>query len=236
MVSDFVDPRSVLGKVQELTETTEVGRETVDGVDVTRFRSVVDLQDETLADSGWLPTDGAPIDAEGVITVDLLVDDGGVLRLMEIGGDLRETVGADGTAGTGTAVFTVSTRFHDLGADIEIEAPARCPRPHRHGDDDRRRGLNPGGSGPPSGRPTSVEEGPVGDDPPGVDQQHGLVAVRPHREPFAQVAIGIGRRSVPGPDAQSGAGGQGAREAEAVAGGVVPYDPALEVDGFVTPG
>lgn len=124
MISDFVDPRSILTRVQELNETTEVGTETVDGVEVTRYRSIVDLQDETLTESGWLATDGVPIDADGEITVDLLVDGEGLVHRIDVSGDLQEPAAEDGTAGTGTATFAVSTRFHDLGGDIEIEAPA----------------------------------------------------------------------------------------------------------------
>lgn len=119
MVTDFVDPRSVLETVQEITETTEVGSATIDGVETTQYQSVIDLADETLSESGWLGFEGAGIDADGEITVDLYVDNAGILRQFDIGGDLQDS---GDTSGNGT--FNVTTRFFDIGADITIEAPA----------------------------------------------------------------------------------------------------------------
>ncbi|MEM9656261.1 MAG: hypothetical protein AAGA65_29515 [Actinomycetota bacterium] len=118
MVTDFVDPRSVLETVQEITEATEIGSATVDGVETTQYQSVIDLADESLTESGWLGFEGAGLDAEGEITVDLYVDDNGLLRQLDIGGDLRDTADA-GENGT----FTVTTRFFDVGSDITVEAP-----------------------------------------------------------------------------------------------------------------
>ncbi|MEM7275966.1 MAG: hypothetical protein AAF547_23015 [Actinomycetota bacterium] len=119
MVTDIVDPRSVLETVQGLTEATEVGSATIDGVDTTHFQSVIDLADESLNATGWLGFEGAPIDTEGEVTVDLYVDDAGLLRQMDLSGDVQDT-GAGGENGT----FEVSTRFFDIGADITVEAPA----------------------------------------------------------------------------------------------------------------
>lgn len=119
MVTDFVDPRTVLETVQEVTEATEVGSATIDGVDTTHFQSVIDLADETLAESGWLGFEGADIDANGEVTVDLYVDDAGILRQLDIGGDVADIEDA-GETGT----FSVTTRFFDLGSDVTVEAPA----------------------------------------------------------------------------------------------------------------
>lgn len=119
MVTDFVDPRSVLQTIQEITETTEIGSATVDGVTTTQYQSVIDLADETLTESGWLGFEGAGIDAEGEITVDLFVDEAGVLRQFDLSGDLQDTEGA-GETGT----FAVTTRFFDIGSDITVETPA----------------------------------------------------------------------------------------------------------------
>lgn len=119
LVVDVVDPRSVLETVQTLTEATEVGSATVDGVDTTQFQSVIDLSDESLRSSGWLGFEGTPIEAEGEVTVDLFIDDAGLLRQFDLTGDISDP---DGGPESGT--FDVSTRFFDIGGDIELEAPA----------------------------------------------------------------------------------------------------------------
>ena len=120
-VVDFVDPRSVLTEVEDLVETTEVGTVAIDGVDTTQYQSVVDVNDESLRETGWLPVEAATgLEAEGEITVDLYIDGDGVLRRLGVAGDLVET------GGEGTATFTITTNFYDLGADISIDAPAEA--------------------------------------------------------------------------------------------------------------
>lgn len=116
---DVVDPRSVLATVQDLLETEEIDTAVVDGVSTTHYRSVVDLGDDTLAESGWLALQGADVDVEGSVTVDLYVDDDGLLRQLDIAGDLQEP-----DDGAGTAMFIVSTSFFDIGADVTVDAPA----------------------------------------------------------------------------------------------------------------
>lgn len=118
VVNQFADPRQVLETVQELTETTEVGPATVDGVATTHFQSVIDLGDEQLSSSGWLAFEGMPVESDGEVTVDLFVDDSGVLRQLDLSGDIQDTSGS-GESGT----FNVETRFYDIGADIVVEAP-----------------------------------------------------------------------------------------------------------------
>ncbi len=118
-LQDAIDPRSVLERVEELVEASEVGTVTVDGVETTHYQSVVDLQDESLGQAGWLPIDGADVDVEGEVQVDLFVDADGLLRKLELSGDLNEP-----SDGEGAAVFNLSIGFSDLGADLTIEAPA----------------------------------------------------------------------------------------------------------------
>ncbi len=118
MVNQFADPRQVLETVQELTETTEIGSVAVDGVETTHFQSVIDLGDEELSSSGWLAFEGMPVESDGEVTVDLFVDDDGVLRQLDLSGDVQET---SGSSESGT--FNVETRFYDIGADIVVEAP-----------------------------------------------------------------------------------------------------------------
>jgi hypothetical protein len=116
IVSDFVDPRVVLEKVQELTEATEVGEVTIDGQTVTHYQSVVDLGDESLSQSGWLGFEAGDLDGEGEVTVDLYVGSDDILSRLDLSGDVQE--GAD------SGTFEVSMRFTDIGSDIEVEAPA----------------------------------------------------------------------------------------------------------------
>ncbi|MGI9616947.1 MAG: hypothetical protein ACR2QO_28785 [Acidimicrobiales bacterium] len=117
-VVERVDPRSVLETVQDLVETTEVGAADIDGVETTHYQSVVDLADESLQESGWLPFDAADIEADGEMTIDLYVDADGLLRQLVVSGDAAAT---DGSNGSGTVLIT--STFSDFGADITIEAP-----------------------------------------------------------------------------------------------------------------
>lgn len=118
LVVRYVDPRTVLDTVQDLTETTEIGPVDVDGVATTQYQSVIDLGDETLAQSGWLAFDGMNAEVDGEVTVDLFVDEAGVLHRFDLSGDLASADGQDGSA-----TFEVSTTFTDLGDDVSIEAP-----------------------------------------------------------------------------------------------------------------
>jgi hypothetical protein len=118
VVADYVDPRSVLEQVEELTETTEVGSVDIDGQSTTHYQSVVDLADETVSESGWAGHEAFPVEAEGEVTVDLYVGDNDLLRRLEMSGDLAD--GGDGESGT----FNLVMDFVDIGADITVEAPA----------------------------------------------------------------------------------------------------------------
>jgi hypothetical protein len=121
-VVEFVDPRAVLSEVQNLLETEEIGSATIDGVETTHYRSIVDLGTTTLGESQWLPADMTHIDADGEVTVDLFVDDDGLLHQLVVSGDVREPVGS--LAGDDEARFAVTTTFSNLGADLTVEAPA----------------------------------------------------------------------------------------------------------------
>lgn len=118
VVNQFADPRQVLETVQDLTETTEVGNAEVDGVSTIHYQSVIDLGDETLAQSGWLAFEGMGVDSDGEVTVDLYVDDDRVMRQLDLSGTVSDSAGSD-EAGT----FHIATRFYDIGQDITVEAP-----------------------------------------------------------------------------------------------------------------
>ena len=121
----LTDLRTVLAQVEELVEVELVGPAEIDGAAVTHYRSEVDLADETLAESGWLPgTQGVQatpvdIDAEGTVTVDLYVDDAGLMRRIDVSGEATPT----DESIDASADFTITTNFVDIGSDIVIEAP-----------------------------------------------------------------------------------------------------------------
>jgi hypothetical protein len=116
----IADPRNILLTAQQLLETEEVGETTVDGIDVTHYRSVVNLDDQTLGQAGWMAGLETQQDAEadGEIVVDLYVDGQDRMYRVDVTGDLQEP------GGTGTAQFEVTTVFSDLDTDITIEKPA----------------------------------------------------------------------------------------------------------------
>ena len=68
------------------------------------------------------------------------------------------------------------------------------------------------------------------DHPCGVDQQHRLAVVGPHREALAEVEDGFGRGPGPGADGQGPPGPERSPEREPVAGGGVANDPTIEID------
>ncbi len=120
-IRETADPRSVLETVQTLVETKEVGTTTIDGVDVTHYQSVVDLDEKSLAESGWLAGVDSQIDVDtdGTLTVDLFVSDAGQLIKLDINGNLAAAEAADSMAAT----FSISTLFTDLNSVDPITAP-----------------------------------------------------------------------------------------------------------------
>ncbi len=117
----YLDPRSVLTTVRKLTTTNEIGPATIDGLAVTHYQSVVDLSQQSL--DSWIPGLGLakePVEAEGEATIDVYVDSDGVLRHLDVNGEARDP------NGTGSAKFTLTTVFSDLGGDIAIDAPANA--------------------------------------------------------------------------------------------------------------
>jgi hypothetical protein len=122
---ELTDLRTVLAQVTELVEVDEVGSSSIDGVSVTHYESVIDLADESLAESGWLPGLDGPqaqavdIEAEGLVTIDLYVDDDGLMRRIRATGAAKP-----GDPEIEASIdFVITTDFTDLGTDITIEAP-----------------------------------------------------------------------------------------------------------------
>lgn len=115
----FLDPRAVLDTVKDLTDITDLGPATVDGVETTHYRGVVDLGGESVAN--WLASmdpSAEKVQAEGEATVDLYVGSDGLLRHLDVTGNAQDPDSADG------ATFTLTTVFSDLGADLDVQAPA----------------------------------------------------------------------------------------------------------------
>lgn len=121
----LTDLRTILAQVEQLVEVETIGATEIDGLAVTHYRSEVDLADRTLAESGWLPgaqgAQGTPvdIDAQGLVTVDLYVDEEGLMRRIEVSGEAEPV----DTTIDASADFMVTTNFVDLDSDITIEAP-----------------------------------------------------------------------------------------------------------------
>ncbi len=118
MVGDEIDPRTTVDPIQDLSEAEEVGTVEIDGVETTHYRSVVDLGDESLSQSGWSGFEEIDVEVEGEMTIDIYVDGDGVLRGFDVTGDIRDPNGVEG-AGT----VELSTRLLDLGADLTVEVP-----------------------------------------------------------------------------------------------------------------
>ncbi len=115
----FLDPRAVLDTVKDLTDITDLGPATIDGVETTHYRGVVDLGGESVAN--WLATmdpSAEKVQAEGEATVDLYVGGDGLLRHLDVTGNAQDPDSTDG------ATFTLTTVFSDLGANLEVEAPS----------------------------------------------------------------------------------------------------------------
>ncbi len=118
----LTDLRSILAQVEDLVDVEVVRSTDLDGLAVTHYRGTVDLADQTLAESGWLPGaqgTGVDIDAQGLVTVDLYVDDSGLMRRIEVSGE-AEPIDDEIDA---SADFRLTTNFVDLGGDISIDAP-----------------------------------------------------------------------------------------------------------------
>lgn len=117
----FLDPRAVLDTVKDLTDITDLGPATIDGVETTHYRGVVDLGGESVAN--WLATmdpSAEKVKAEGQATVDLYVGSDGLLRHLDVTGNAQDPDSTDG------ATFTLTTVFSDLGANLDVEAPANA--------------------------------------------------------------------------------------------------------------
>ncbi|MEZ5408198.1 MAG: LppX_LprAFG lipoprotein [Acidimicrobiales bacterium] len=117
----FLDPRAVLDTVKDLTDITDLGPATMDGVQTTHYRGVVDLGGESVAN--WLATmdpSAEGVKAEGQATVDLYVGSDGLLRHLDVAGNAQDPDSAD------AATFTLTTVFSDLGANLDVEAPANA--------------------------------------------------------------------------------------------------------------
>lgn len=140
----LTDLRTILAEVENLVDVETVGSSEIDGQAVTHYRSEVDLADQTLAESGWLPgaqgAQGTPVDvdAQGLVIVDLYVDGNGLMRRIEVSGQAEpvdQTIDA-------AADFTVTTNFVDLDTDITIEAPDPAVVETLDFDADNLRGLD----------------------------------------------------------------------------------------------
>ncbi len=122
VIAEYINPTKVLAEVNSLTDATEIGSETVDGVDTTHYQSEINMAEgETFNATGWLGeiANELALEADGVVVIDLYVGDDGLLRLMNITADIESTDPAE----EGEATIQVSTKFSNLNGDVNIEAP-----------------------------------------------------------------------------------------------------------------
>lgn len=132
-----LDPRTLLGAVQPGGGFVVVGTDEADDLRLRHLRATrLDRLPELNLSLG-------PIDPASVKTLDVWVDDAGVVRRLDLttassethpAGMLEKVVGPDGRikgaleGGTGTVTTehraTYSVRFFDIGAPVDISAPA----------------------------------------------------------------------------------------------------------------
>lgn len=118
MVGDFIHPREVLGKVQELFEITEVGSTTIEGIATTHYQSQVSLGDQSLAESGWLPLAGLDAKVEGDLTIDVYVDGDQLVRQLDLSGLAVNAPQPE------SVEIQVSVGFNELGVAHPIDVPS----------------------------------------------------------------------------------------------------------------
>jgi hypothetical protein len=123
-----VDPGGVLDALEGAgADMDEAGRETVRGVETTRYTGSIDLQDAYDA----IPADerdsleqalGGLLDSVTLpdLPTDVWVDDEGLVRRVEISVD-SGALGIDGLETVGAV--SVSVEFFDIGEDVNIEVP-----------------------------------------------------------------------------------------------------------------
>lgn len=124
-IGQMTDLRSLLDQVGTLVEVEEVGTIAIDGLSATHYRSEVDLAEQRQQESAWMPA-GQAMDIEpvGLVTIDLYVTDDGLMRRIEVAGDISDGESSDlDSDSLNAATFSVVTDFVDLGSDISIEAP-----------------------------------------------------------------------------------------------------------------
>ncbi len=132
-----LDPRTLIGAVQPGGGFVVVG---IDEADDLRLRHLRGTRLDRLPE---LNLSLGPVDPASVKTLDVWADDAGVVRRLDLttassethpAGTLKKVVGPDGKmkveleGGTGTVTTehraTYSVRFFDIGAPVEISAPA----------------------------------------------------------------------------------------------------------------
>ena len=119
-------PTDLLEALAQMDATvTELGPETVRGVETTRYQAVVDL--ETAA-ANLPPEQQAELAAEmpgglsGELPVDVWIDNDGLLRRLVIELD-EENMASLGAGATEAGSATVEFELYDVGEPMSIEAP-----------------------------------------------------------------------------------------------------------------
>lgn len=125
------NPAAILAAIKDALTVEEVGPDTVDGSDATRYRATVDLVKllpllADMASADNKPTPAEMQDAEDqlkklglqTLPIELWVDEAGFLKQIQLAPDLSAMTPDD----PGTS-FSLTLTFSDIGEDISIDVP-----------------------------------------------------------------------------------------------------------------
>lgn len=117
-VSGLVHPREVLGQIAGVFEVEEVGLVTIDGMQTTHYRSTIDLDGDSITETGWLLGFEFDVAIEGWVEVDVYLGSDQMVKRLELSG---RAVDPDGS---GEAIeWSSSVLFTELGEPVSIEVP-----------------------------------------------------------------------------------------------------------------
>jgi hypothetical protein len=113
--SALSDPTKTFDQLRKLANLREVGPDTVDGVETTKYSGTTKDLKSALAAAGVPQSDGDTDDLSGKAQTSVWIDDQG--RIVRLTNETKAESGAMGVESS------TSISFYDLGADVDIQAP-----------------------------------------------------------------------------------------------------------------
>lgn len=113
--SALSDPRKTFDQLRELANLREVGPETVDGVQTTKYSGTTKDLKAALAAAGVPVSEGDNGKISGKSQTSVWIDDEG--RIVQLTNETKADAGGQGVESS------TSISFYDLGSDINIQAP-----------------------------------------------------------------------------------------------------------------